>query len=126
MLRHAFIIAYDGDQTYETPASGFDLSELIQPDSGDLYPDLPADTIVVGFGSADHDLLAVELSRYERLVADGASTVAEVDAYNAAVQNIDAIRAAYAAKMAPLEADMQTWAAQLESDGFVKVGVLDV
>lgn len=109
MLRHVFLLPYDGDPTegYTVPTSGFDKSELVQPDSGALYPAPPADSVLVGLGSDEHDRKALWMATLtDPFYADWITA-------NQAEQSI-------------IEAEMLTWASELVAQGFEEVGVYDL
>jgi len=117
MRRYIVIAPYEGD-----PAEGFtsptlvaplDKVELVQPDTGDLYPDAPATSCLVSIGCNAADVIAVDLA----LVVLGTDKVDEVERYNSLVLNggEDSIRA-YAA---PLLAEMDAAFASMGLDSVV-------
>lgn len=131
MIRYIFVFPYDGDPTagptVPTLPAPLDKAELVQPDSGALYPDPPADSVLVGLGCNALDTLNDALTRAEALAAGPTpSLAADVDAYNAAVQGLPSMRDQIAAIRAELLPQMDAAAASLVADGFVQVGVSDV
>lgn len=129
MRRYIFLFAYDGDPTegYTSPRlpEPFDKTELVQPDTGDLYPDPPANHVLVGVGCNALDMADYNLAEAERVAAETPSTVDGVDAYNSAVASLPSIRTYAAAVREELVPLMDAAAEFLVSDGFVQVGVSD-
>jgi hypothetical protein len=82
MRRYIVSPPYAGDPT-EGPTmpnlvAPLDKVELVQPDSGDLYPPAPAATVYASIGCNDADVMAADLA----LVVLGADKVADVEMFN--------------------------------------------
>jgi hypothetical protein len=61
MKRYLFLANYDGDPTkgYDFDVvAPFDKTELVQPDVGDLYPDSPANMVLISVECQEHTKIA--------------------------------------------------------------------